>query len=338
MPKTSCIAEPTNQPLIVLKQWQLDITGQDHCAAGLISFYQYWHEIKMDNLEQNKKYNQVKERHGETPDIELGLLQFHTQEDLEKGLLGLFGITKIKESNKKLEKLGFISIHKNPSDRYKFDNTNYFLFHPKNVQNAISSLNFPLVKNDQSLAENDQPSVKSDQPVVKNDQTRTETTTETTTETNTTTTTQPTPDDQKSKFTTLKNEFENHPMFELTLARVSKLPKEIIDEEIGVAIWKYIKGNKQTGIFNYVRTCLLAININDQIASQKLETEKEISTKRTQNYDKRTNSTPQNQTQFKTKAGNLSDEQLHAKWGNFYTEAPESVMLAPDPVPAGLKI
>lgn len=182
MSKTSCIVEPANQPLLVLKQWQLDITGQDHCAAALISFFQYWHEIKMDNLGQSKKYNQVKERHGETPDIELGLLQFHTQEDLEKGLLGLFGITKIKECNKKLEKLGFISIHKNPSDRYKFDNTNYFLFHPKNIQNAISSLNFALVGNDQSLVGNDQPLVKYDQPVVRNDQTRTETTTETTKE------------------------------------------------------------------------------------------------------------------------------------------------------------
>ena len=319
MPKTSCIAEPTNQPLIILKQWQLDITGQDHCAAGLISFYQYWHEIKMDNLQQSKKYNQVKERHGETPDIELGLLQFHTQEDLEKGLLGLFGITKIKESNKKLEKLGFISIHKNPSDRYKFDNTNYFLFHPKNVQNAISSLNFPLVKNDQSLAENDQPSVKSDQPVVRNDQTRTETTTKTTTKTT---------NIKKEKF-----DAENY------------LENLVLDSEIkqNLKAWLEVRKSKRAV------TTQTAIDLQIKDLSQ---FSKEIQIKMIQNSIKNSwtgifelkpvyqnNSTfNQNQPQFKLKAGNLSDEQLHTKWAGFYTEASESVMLAPDPIPAGLKI
>ena len=55
-------------------------------------------------------------------------------------------------------------------------------------------------------------------------------------------------------------------------------------------------------------------------------------------YQPATQTFTQNQPQFKPKAGNLSDEQLHAKWAGFYTEASESVMLAPDPIPAGLKI
>lgn len=188
--KTSCISEPVNQPLIIIKQWQLEITCDkvineitkneerkyNHCAAALLSFYKYWHENKLESKSQNNKYNKVKEFHGEEVEDGLGLLQFHTQKELHDGLLHLFGKDKIVSANKLLVQFGFISIHRNPNPRYKFDNTNYFLFHPEIVQDAVDKeYRLPSSENRQRSAEIiQQPS--------ENGRTITETTTETTTE------------------------------------------------------------------------------------------------------------------------------------------------------------
>lgn len=43
----TCIQHPTRDPLIVIRQWQLDFCESNHCAAALLSFFEYWHNIRL---------------------------------------------------------------------------------------------------------------------------------------------------------------------------------------------------------------------------------------------------------------------------------------------------
>jgi len=140
--RTSCIIEPQNQPLIVLKQWQVDLCDGDKCAGLLLSFFIYWHDIKLKMRRKNEQANQIAEAHGDEGVQDTSLLQFHTEEELERGIMGLFKRTKINQSIRLLEKKGFISIHSNPNPKYTFDRTRYFLLHDDVVN---EHLHFPIV-------------------------------------------------------------------------------------------------------------------------------------------------------------------------------------------------
>ena len=136
---STCIKHPVKQPLIQIKAWQVYATDGDYCAAALLSFFEYWHNHKLDAKGQTKKKNDVAEMHGDGRVYDESLLQFHTEKELAIGLLGLYRETKINDAICILKNKGFISIHKNPNPRYKFDNTHYYLFHPENVQFYIDN-------------------------------------------------------------------------------------------------------------------------------------------------------------------------------------------------------
>lgn len=65
------------------------------------------------------------------------LLQFHTEEEFESGLLYLYGRKKIRQSIQFLVMKGFVTQHENPNSRYRFDKTHYFLFHPEKVSSQL---------------------------------------------------------------------------------------------------------------------------------------------------------------------------------------------------------
>jgi hypothetical protein len=101
-------------------------------------------------------------------------------EELSNGIMGIYKRDAITAARKLLKELGIITEHRNPSDRYKFDNTIYYLFHPDVFMewlyvryNVFAS--YPLPKNLQQSSENRQQSSE-------NRRTITETTTKTTTE------------------------------------------------------------------------------------------------------------------------------------------------------------
>ena len=131
--KSSCINHPEREALIIIRKWQVDVCGGNHCAAALLSFFEYWHNWKLDMQSKASHANRVAKAHGDEPTQDETLLQFHTTTQLSEGLLGLFGETKIRTSLEFLADQGFISVHKNPNPRYKFDQTKYFLFHPDHV-------------------------------------------------------------------------------------------------------------------------------------------------------------------------------------------------------------
>lgn len=62
MSRTSCISHPAHEPLIVIHRWQLEFCKDDkgkvnECAAALLSFFEYWHNIKLEMSERNRAAN-----------------------------------------------------------------------------------------------------------------------------------------------------------------------------------------------------------------------------------------------------------------------------------------
>jgi len=126
----SCINHPAQENLLILRKWQLDFCNNDQVAAGLISIFEYWHNIKY-----KKQLNKSIEQRKSTD-----LLQFHT----EKGLINkLMSMTKtpacIRRALLFLQEKKIISIYKNPSKRYKFDRTRHFLFHPNTINKWLAT-------------------------------------------------------------------------------------------------------------------------------------------------------------------------------------------------------
>jgi hypothetical protein len=149
--KTGCVNHPTNEPLIVIRKWQVEVCDGNQCAAALISFFEYWHNIKLEMSEKNKKYNSVSEMHGDEGTQDTTLFQFHSEKDLEDGIL-IYSREAISKSIKILEEKGFLSVHKNPNPKYKFDRTRYFMFYPGKLNYWLSNIRSS--ENRQTTSEN----------------------------------------------------------------------------------------------------------------------------------------------------------------------------------------
>ena len=127
MSKVSCINNPLNERLIIIREWQVRACEGDCCAAALLNLFAYWHDVKLD---KQSKIKYLKPNHQVS---ENDLLQWHTSEDLKLGLLDLYADKKIRKSIKLLVQLGFISVRRNPNQKYKYDQTKFFLFNPSEV-------------------------------------------------------------------------------------------------------------------------------------------------------------------------------------------------------------
>ena len=181
--KTSCIQHPADEPLIVLHQWQSD-AFEDALTGALLSYFEYWHNIKTGMLGQAEHFNKMAQLNGVEANQDTTVLQYHTQAEIETHMLRVGKKTKIKGAIKRLVEAEILSIQKNPDPRYKFDRTNYYQFHPETVNAFLEART--LEKSDWSKTANgedtfvyswakyDQWRAKYDQSGVKNGQTITE--------------------------------------------------------------------------------------------------------------------------------------------------------------------
>lgn len=141
--KTSCINHPPQEPLIIKHRWQVQVCDGDGCAAGLLSFFEYWHNIKLRTQVKAAQSNRIAEMHGDDPVQDTSLFQWHTTEELKASLFE-YNEKRIRAGIKLLEENGFISVHRNPNPKYAFDKTKYFLFHPAKVnQWLVNKINRP---------------------------------------------------------------------------------------------------------------------------------------------------------------------------------------------------
>ena len=138
--KTSAIINIKNDGVCLLKESYLNVCNGHKGAGLLLNLFIYWHDIKVNMVIKNQIINDVAERHGDERVNDETLFQWHTAEELYNSLMGLVGKQAISEGVKLLEKKGYISLHKNPNPRYKFDNTRFFLIHPEPINADLTDL------------------------------------------------------------------------------------------------------------------------------------------------------------------------------------------------------
>ena len=134
--KQSCVVHPANDRLVLIRQSYVDLCDGNHCAAALLNFFEYWHNIKMEHIRQAKAINALAESYGDEPTQDTSLYQFHNDQELQDGLCGLYGTRIIREALKLLESKGFIEVRRHPNPRYDFDTTKHFLFNPEQVRHS----------------------------------------------------------------------------------------------------------------------------------------------------------------------------------------------------------
>lgn len=188
----TCIPHPASEPLIIVRKWQIEFCDGDVCAAALMSFFEYWHNHRLEASAKARAANDVAEMHGDARTQDQSLWQFHTEEQLEQGIL-IYKRSSISKSLKLLVSKGVITISRNPNPRYRFDNTRFFLFHPEPcvefLKNRCTDNGKQSVKNNESSFESNAQRFEKNALRVENAGTIYETTKETTYENNTTTTT-----------------------------------------------------------------------------------------------------------------------------------------------------
>jgi hypothetical protein len=138
MPISSCIRHPANEPLVIVRKWQLIACEDNACAAALLSFLEHRYNIKLEQRRKAIEANDVAEMHGEARTQNENLWQWYTEEELEAGIF-IYKRTSIRAALALLEKKGFITISNNPNPRYKFDKTRFFIFHADKVNEWIDN-------------------------------------------------------------------------------------------------------------------------------------------------------------------------------------------------------
>lgn len=138
--KSSCVTPPPNDPLVIVRASFVEICDGDVCAAALLNHLIYWHNVKLDQRNQAIAANEIAERHGERGNHVTSLTQWHTEADLQKAMLGAWGIKKIRDGLRALQENGFINIFRNPNSRFAFDKTKHFIVFPDAIQTALNTL------------------------------------------------------------------------------------------------------------------------------------------------------------------------------------------------------
>jgi hypothetical protein len=131
--KTSCLNHPSGEPLIIIRRWQIQACEGNACAAALLSFFEYWHNIRIEAAARSEQANAMAEKHGEPAFQDTSLMQYHSTSQLESGIL-IYSADSIRAALDLLDEAGFVTCHKNPNPRLAFDRTRYFQFQPSKVQ------------------------------------------------------------------------------------------------------------------------------------------------------------------------------------------------------------
>lgn len=84
--RTSCIRWSANQRLVLFREEQLAFCRGNICAAVLLSYFEYWHSIRMEQSAKSEYENRVAAAHNEAGMQNTSLWQFHTADDLVAGM------------------------------------------------------------------------------------------------------------------------------------------------------------------------------------------------------------------------------------------------------------
>ncbi len=126
--KSSCIRHPKKEALIIIRKWQMEFCDDNACAAALLSYLEYWHNIKLAVSQKAHEANNIREMHGERRTQDESLIQFHGEQELEDGIM-IYKHGAIAAAIKLLVGKGVIKVQTNPNPKFKFDRTRHFLFY-----------------------------------------------------------------------------------------------------------------------------------------------------------------------------------------------------------------
>lgn len=141
--RTSCITHGEGERFVIIRDSYVKICDGNHCAAALLSFFEYWHNIRLEQSVKAEQANKIAEMHGDPPTQDTTLWQFHTVEQLERGLIGLYKKKTIAEAIDLLVVKRFIHVGRNPNPKYAFDKTRWIMLRPS-VINAAMEQNRPV--------------------------------------------------------------------------------------------------------------------------------------------------------------------------------------------------
>jgi hypothetical protein len=129
--KSSCITHPKRELLVIIRKSQVEFCEGNQCAAAVMSYFEYWHNWKLDSDSYNKKSNNIAEAHGDKRILSEDVYQFHTLPEISDGILNLYSTKTISEAIKFLESKKILTTHANPNPKYHYDKTKYFRFYPE---------------------------------------------------------------------------------------------------------------------------------------------------------------------------------------------------------------
>ncbi|WP_438967030.1 conserved phage C-terminal domain-containing protein [Flavobacterium sp.] len=124
-----CINHPNDRGIIIIRPWQMEFCEGDKCAAELLSLFEYWHNIKIRTVEQNKEENDRRIQSGLKPIYSESTLQWHSRDQLIDQLFNRYTHKTIKKSIDLLKSKKCLSQESNPNN--SFDKTKFFQFHPE---------------------------------------------------------------------------------------------------------------------------------------------------------------------------------------------------------------
>lgn len=130
--KTSCILRPEREPVAILRKSFIDVCGGDRCAAMLLANFEYWHNIKLGQSEQ--EVNKARDNERYSPNLSLWV--YKSADDLTADLLGEYGRNKVLTGVSHLIDLGYVVAKPDSKDR--FNRGRYFLLKPDVVNSALS--------------------------------------------------------------------------------------------------------------------------------------------------------------------------------------------------------
>jgi hypothetical protein len=136
--RTGCIRHPAGARYLKIYEWQLEFCEGNQCAAALMSYFEYCHNWKLEQLEQAKKQNDELETSGKARTQNETLLQWHSAKELEQAVMLYKRDTIQKSIENVLVSKGALEVHKNPNPRLWFDHTKHFLFKPKTVNDWLA--------------------------------------------------------------------------------------------------------------------------------------------------------------------------------------------------------
>lgn len=125
--KSSCIQHPDREPLVILRQSYIELCGGDRCAAMLLANFEYWHNVKLDQSEQ--EIAKARDNPDYKPDLSLWF--YKSSADLEQDLLGCYARKAILKAVTWLIERGYVEWKSDPKN--VMSRTRFFQFKPDRV-------------------------------------------------------------------------------------------------------------------------------------------------------------------------------------------------------------